>query len=105
MCKNKLLCDKIKEILDFNIEYWLYNKMCVGCERERICHRECDNCDDYIENLEGIYELSNDCEHFRDFYGFDFDEDLDEEEKEEIIKNAKEWSVRDDNKWYKNKRR
>lgn len=84
MCKNKALCDKIKEIIKTNIESWLYDKMCIGCELERRCHINCEHCDEFEENLYCI-ENNEDCEYFQDFYGFDFDDDLDEEEKEDII--------------------
>lgn len=83
MCKNKALCDKIKEIIKTDIESWLYDKMCIGCELERRCHINCEHCDEFEENLYCI-ENNEDCEYFQDFYGFDYDDELDEEEKQRI---------------------
>ena len=33
-------------------EMEVYQRMCVGCERERYCHEQCEQCDEYIEELE-----------------------------------------------------
>ena len=29
----------------------LYEKMCVGCPKEKICHDKCEHCDEYEEAL------------------------------------------------------
>jgi hypothetical protein len=40
-------------------ETQIYNKKCVGCPRARICHEECEFCDDFtdeLEELEGMWD-------------------------------------------------
>lgn len=39
-----------------NLEQELYQLMCVGCEKERHCHIECEHCDEYHEKLEELEE-------------------------------------------------
>lgn len=47
-------------------KYWLYKKMCVGCEREKICHDDCDCCDEFAENLFCL-EQGYECDFTYDF--------------------------------------
>ena len=51
MCKAK---EKIKEkkemIMDFEEE--LYRRMCRACPNQRMCHDDCEYCDEYLEELE-----------------------------------------------------
>lgn len=35
-----------------NKEMELYQRMCVGCEHERYCHKECVVCEEYQEQLD-----------------------------------------------------
>lgn len=48
-----------KEIKDWcgyfekmNKEDWLYERLCVGCEREKWCHDNCEHCEEYEKLLE-----------------------------------------------------
>jgi len=43
--------------IDFKkIEEELYSRMCDGCENERRCHVYCENCDEYEDELNRMYE-------------------------------------------------
>lgn len=64
MSENK---DKCVEI---DIQYWLYNKMCVRCERETICHNNCDCCEEFADNLTCLEE-GDECD-----YTYDFEKEL-----------------------------
>ena len=35
-----------------NDELSLYERLCVGCEREKWCHDNCEHCEEYEEELE-----------------------------------------------------
>lgn len=32
---------------EVDLEMAVYQKICVGCERERHCHEECESCEEY----------------------------------------------------------
>jgi len=32
----------------------LYEKMCWGCMYKKSCHESCENCDDFLEELEKL---------------------------------------------------
>lgn len=84
MCKNKELCDKIKEIRKVDVEAWLYDLLCDGCECELRCHWSCEHCEEFENDYYGIEE-NEECEHYEDFYHFSYGEELTKEEQEEII--------------------
>ena len=35
-----------------NKEDWLYERLCMGCKREKRCHDNCEHCEEYEELLE-----------------------------------------------------
>ena len=37
-----------------NKEWEIYQRLCVGCERERYCHENCEVCEEYEEALEEL---------------------------------------------------
>lgn len=48
-------------------EYQLYQAMCRGCHKEKQCHDDAEQCDDFLEALErgeqnGLQEKGNDIE-------------------------------------------
>lgn len=34
-------------------EWEIYQRLCVGCENERRCHKECETCKEFDEAIEG----------------------------------------------------
>lgn len=36
-----------------DMEWEVYQRMCIGCERERYCHEHCEHCDEYEDALRG----------------------------------------------------
>lgn len=32
----------------------LYHEMCIGCPKEKICHEECTNCDEFMERFDAL---------------------------------------------------
>lgn len=38
------------------IEDIVYEQMCAGCEREHYCHNACENCDEYEDEVNRLYE-------------------------------------------------
>lgn len=45
---------QVREEIDKELE--LYERLCVGCPCERICHETCENCEEYEEELQKIEE-------------------------------------------------
>ena len=39
-----------------DIEYEVYQMLCVGCEREFYCHNNCENCEEYEDAINSEYE-------------------------------------------------
>lgn len=37
-----------------DLEYELYKRMCGSCPNAKRCHEECENCDEYEEELERL---------------------------------------------------
>lgn len=56
-----ITCEQLSEQIDKKLqrtkeryldeEWEVYQRLCVGCPRERICHEECSHCDEYEEAL------------------------------------------------------
>lgn len=45
-----------KEKLRDKLRQDLYQEMCNGCTKEKYCHEECENCDDYLEAEEKLFK-------------------------------------------------
>ena len=43
-----------------NKEWEIYQRLCVGCERERYCHKHCEVCEEYEEALEELEKENDD---------------------------------------------
>lgn len=41
---------------DKDIEFEVYQEMCAGCENEHYCHNACENCDEYVDEVERRYQ-------------------------------------------------
>jgi len=39
-----------------NIEDYVYEMMCMDCEHSYYCHINCENCDEYEDEVERLYE-------------------------------------------------
>jgi hypothetical protein len=62
--QNKNGCIKTAlENIDLNkkidLEQIVYESKCVGCERERYCHVNCETCEEYQEELQELEEMIN----------------------------------------------
>lgn len=44
-----------------DIEYEVYLSMCYGCENEHYCHNACENCDEYQDEIDRLYEEEKKC--------------------------------------------
>ena len=60
------MSEKKEKCVKIDIKHWLYKKMCVGCEREKICHDDCDCCDEFAKNLFCL-EQGYECDYTYDF--------------------------------------
>ena len=57
----------VSHVHEQDIEEHVYSRMCDCCERERICHEECETCEEYDEAVE---ELENDENCPKAFYEY-----------------------------------
>ena len=47
------LCSRYREM---TIEEMVYEMMCANCEKAHYCHNVCENCDEYEDEVNRLYE-------------------------------------------------
>lgn len=50
----------VSHIYEHNLEEHIYSKMCAHCSKERLCHENCEYCDEYYEAIDD-YNKEDDC--------------------------------------------
>lgn len=59
MERKKLKMNKWEEIKERErLEQIAYEKMCFACPNAKKCHEECENCDDFENEVERLVALS-----------------------------------------------